>query len=72
MILRIPLNISHFKIVIGFGDSLYQIGHSLKNSGNFTLQSFKVMKEILELLELFLILPVGVSLSEDLIVQPSE
>lgn len=61
-----------FQIVFGFGDSLYQIWHSSKNCRNFIFQSFKVMMENLKLLGLFLVLPWESSLSEDLIVQPSE
>lgn len=62
----------HFKIVFGFGHSLYQIWHSLKNCGNFTLQNFKVVEENLELVVLFLLLPRAASVSEDLIAEPSE
>ena len=68
VILEIPLNVYDF----GFGDSLYQIWHSLKNWGNFILQSFKVMMENLVLFGLFLVLLWGSSLSKHLIVKPSE
>ena len=68
VILKILLSV----YVFGFGDSLYQIWHSLKNWGNFMLQSFKIMMENLVLFGLFLLLLWGSSLSKDLFVQPSE
>lgn len=70
VILRIPLSIYHFKIVFGFGDSLCSA--QFEKLWEFYLAEFQGYEGKFELLGLFLVLPTGASISEDLIVRPSE